>query len=484
MLKQWRETRSNDDNAPNTLCTYRKHHTFWLAIKTKYFGFSVRNNKKKNEDYANILMEKLQTSCALFLDSLPRNHFERGKKNVAKKHKSVRWNWHTKRNVRVKFVRCARCLLLLGVLSYMCFKVVRKHGLHRRRRQVTPCYLIFVFIYDFLRWTSSIVWHSHLNRRIFVVVVFFSLCSFRFECHLNGHCLRCFSGKRREKNNRKNRNEKVVYRCSPSKSFVIIYVDIFFYFFAYCSFHNTNSFLILIHSLRALSAGSLLLKHHPSCFFFPTVVANRTFRFVFFSFFKSSITFHVVIWYRFFFKMSFGTFYVRPQCSMEMVLLHICTHFPDFNGTLCAHCVLTFMCMCTKKRPTPFKLKWKSLPYRWFMIKILRNLSFICFRNVAAICLQSSLFKRTIHWSDSFDVYSLFSVFSFLFINLFIFFSAASPCARFEYRYGAGATERCTRSFMLMLFCIIFCTFISIEWHVIQLWGTLNKRKSINHTSF
>lgn len=80
MLKQWRETRSNDDNAPNTLCTYRKHHTFWLAIKTKYFGFSVRNNKKKNEDYANILMEKLQTSCALFLDSLHRNHFERGKK--------------------------------------------------------------------------------------------------------------------------------------------------------------------------------------------------------------------------------------------------------------------------------------------------------------------------------------------------------------------------------------------------------------------
>lgn len=46
-------------------------------------------------------------------------------------------------------------------------------------------------------------------------------------------------------------------------------------FSAYCSFHNTNSFLILIHSLRSLSGGSLLLKHHPSCIFFSLLLSTE-----------------------------------------------------------------------------------------------------------------------------------------------------------------------------------------------------------------
>lgn len=153
-------------------------------------------------------MEKLQTSCALFLDLLPRNHFGRRRKRMAKKHR-IR-SEYGKASGEIDTQKGIYEWSLYGALGVGCYSefchtrvlksYVRKLGLRRRsrHRRATPCYLIFVFIYDFLRWTSSIVWHSHLPHFLLLF-----LCSFRFECHLVGHCLRCFSGKRGERITRK-----------------------------------------------------------------------------------------------------------------------------------------------------------------------------------------------------------------------------------------------------------------------------------------
>lgn len=130
--------------------------------------------------------------------------------------------------------------------------------------------------------------HHLLSDTLTYTTFFFSslsLCSFRFEYRHGGHCLRCFSRKNKIK-------RKSVYRYSPSKSFVIIYVYVFS-LFSLCLLlfsEELNSFLILSCALHSLSGGYLLFEHHLSCFFFDFVVAKR-----FFEKKKTSITFHVVI---------------------------------------------------------------------------------------------------------------------------------------------------------------------------------------------
>lgn len=216
-----------------------------------------------------------------------------------------------------------------------------------------------------------------------------SLCSFRFEYRSGGHCLRCFNKEQKKKTEE--------YRYSPSKSFVIIYVYIF-------SFQSTNFCSILSFSLHSLSGGSLLFKYHPSCFFHYYCCCCQTMNLK-----KTTITFHVVIWYRFFLRMSSGTLFMCDLSSMEMALLI----FVLISRISMAHAVWA----CERKtRPNERHLNWNesSSLRRWFMIKILRNLSFICFRNVLAFVYKA-------HFSNEWYTKRFIRVFFFIipFLSLF-----------------------------------------------------------------
>lgn len=196
------------------------------------------------------------------------------------------------------------------------------------------------------------------------------------------------------------------------------------------------------HSLVALIVcWSSIVEASSVVLFFRTVVANRNFAGFFLlqilDYFSCchliSFLFQNVIWH--FFPCDLSVQW--KWFSFIFVLIS------RISMARSALVVRTLMCKGARKRPTPFKLKWKSLPYRWFMIKILRNLSFICFRNVAAICLQSSLFKQ----NDTLKrfircVFVCFFLsvpvsppyfFSLFYLLIFSFF-AASPCARREHR--------------------------------------------------
>lgn len=122
--------------------------------------------------------------------------------------------------------------------------------------------------------------------------------------------------------------------CSPSKSFVIIYVHIFSLFFAYCSFHNINSFLISPYSLFAFIVWWLSIVQASSVVLFSSLLLlllpTR-------NFFASKprllfmLSFDIVS----FSKMSSRAFLCATSVQWKWILLHICTHFPDFNTTLC-----------------------------------------------------------------------------------------------------------------------------------------------------
>lgn len=129
-----------------------------------------------------------------------------------------------------------------------------------------------------------------------------------------------------------------------------------------------------------------------------------------------SFPFQNVIWY-FFFVFSIMWPQFNRKCSS-----YLCS-FSNFNGP-----------RWERKRDKAFKIEMKVVGHcKWFMIKILQNLSFICFRNALrlAFVYKSSIFepndiRNEMHSSS----YSFFSIPSSLLSFLFKIFSsfATSPC--------------------------------------------------------
>lgn len=138
----------------------------------------------------------------------------------------------------------------------------------------------------------------------------------------------------------------------------------FFYFhlvWLLVPYWNSVSF----SALRPLSMTmSPLFKYNPNWFLYSFL----------FTFYVRNLKPHTVIWYRFLFKMSSHVVIWASIQSKSISYLH---SFPDFNG-----CTQKVNRKKSDKHNDIFNWNESLRPCSWFMIKILKNLSFICIRNM------------------------------------------------------------------------------------------------------
>lgn len=134
-----------------------------------------------------------------------------------------------------------------------------------------------------------------------------------------------------------------------------------FHFFCLLLFYNSSLSL----ALRPLSVLLLLFVYHPPVFFWPLPLDFFKPRLLFIS--SSDITSIS--------KCHSDVFYIPNLSSIGSSHSYLYS-FPDFNGMQCRRNDNKER-KATRERP--FQLKWESSPCWWFMIKILKNLSFICF---------------------------------------------------------------------------------------------------------
>lgn len=195
--------------------------------------------------------------------------------------------------------------------------------------------------------------------------------SVHFECCLGVHCLRfsfffLFSSCFFLALSKVADDEQWASTGSRSKSPIIIYV--LYFHFLLLFFLSLLLFLLFVFFLEfslfwrftsivwmPLHCSSIIrhfflppsLLHSPPLLFFPF-----HFFVALFSKFKTSITVHAVIWYRFLFKMSSNV--VIRSVNVNRIASHICTHFP-ISMTLqrepCAHKHTTFSIETESLRP-------------------------------------------------------------------------------------------------------------------------------------